>query len=110
MKDMTTIQNFDGTDDFSVFVAFHVSNEISLEAAIARLKKTSSKLFDTQYFIDSVGNHPHEYEIILRFQKPIMASNGAYYDFFDSLKDLFITTSDLSPHFTQATDRGESQI
>lgn len=98
---MATMKELNSAEDFSVYVAFHVTDETSSNATALRLSQLMEGIFgDTQSFVLDSGDWSNK-EIIYKIQKPVLVSNSAMASFFDKLKQLFNAASSMTPHFTQ---------
>lgn len=100
---MNILKNYDSNSDLYLFVAFHHSQEESIEVSQTRLETLMKEVFknDERYTLINSGERHEDNEIIYRFQKPLMMSEKETSVFFSKLKFVFSMTSEMSPHFTQ---------
>ena len=103
MNNMTALKSFDTDNDINLYVAFHVTIDMSPKAADVKLSKTIHSIFDeNEYGREFVSDRESGGEIIYRFQKPLLMSPEETKKFFENLKTLFVAAANLNPHFTQS--------
>ena len=87
----------------SVFVAFHINEDVKASGESARILSAVSDLFGFQ------SEKAHELatmdsrEIVVKIRRPVMDSKQDETEFFNRLSQLFIVTSSHSPHFTHVS-------
>lgn len=98
------MNDFTSTDDFSVFVAFHVTDDTSVQATIKRLSNLMEEVFGDTQTRELISKDYGNQEVIYKIQKPVLVSQDAMETFFDKLKQIFNAASSMSPHFTQISE------
>lgn len=87
----------------SVFIAFHISEDVKASGESARILSAVSDIFGEQ------AEKSHELatmdsrEIVAKIRRPVMNSKEDEREFFDKLLTLFRITSTHSPHFTHVS-------
>lgn len=87
----------------SVFVAFHINEDVKASGESARILSAVSDLFGDQ------SEKAHELatmdsrEIVIKIRRPVMDSTQDEKEFFEKLSQLFIVTASHSPHFTHVS-------
>lgn len=95
------MKELNSAEDFSVYVAFHITDETSSSASVSRLDRLMETVFGDTQSCELVSEDWGHQEVIYKIQKPVLVSNDAMSIFFDKLKQIFIAASSMSPHFTQ---------
>lgn len=91
------------TPSHSVFLAFHINEDVKASGESARILSTVAELFGDQ------SEKAHELatmdsrEIVVKIRRPVMDSTSDEIAFFDKLDKLFVVTSSHSPHFTHVS-------
>lgn len=98
------MNDYTSTDDFSVFVAFHVTDDTSVSAAITRLSTLMEDVFGDTQTRELISKDFGSQEVIYKVQKPVLVSKDAMETFFDKLRQVFNAASSMSPHFTQISE------
>lgn len=101
---MATLTEFNSTDDFSVFVAFHVMDETSVGKSIKTLSDLMYEVFGNTQTRELISEDQGTQEVIYRIQKPVLVSKPAMDSFFRKLMQVFNAASGMTPHFTQISE------
>lgn len=101
---MATLNDFNSTDDFSVFVAFHVTDETSVGNSINKLSVLMSEVFGNTQSRELISDDSGSQEVIYKIQKPVLVSKPAMDAFFRKLMQVFNAASGMTPHFTQISE------
>ncbi len=81
-------------------MAFHLQSRPSAASDAAKIDDLLERFFGAES-VDSVDLDIQDNEIVYRINKPIISSNEELLEFFKSLKKLFESTAEYTPHFTQ---------
>lgn len=89
------------TSDHSLYVAFHITDDVSTSASVARLMRLMESTFGTLQMKAVETSGTTSKEVIFKVQKPLLNTADAQLEFFQKLESVMIATSIYSPHFTQ---------
>lgn len=100
---MATLNNFISDGDTQIYVAFPLNEGETTSHAKVKIHKILSNAFqdDLSTFSFSEVN---DKEIIVKFHKPVLSSDDKMSDFFSNLRDIFDSSTDYLPYFTQGSN------